>query len=92
MFTFKTNIHKDGEKIISVDTKHDSMEMSLDKMSVSDITKIEEMLQQNINTVCKVLRQEKQTIDIKEDGSTFKIPAGAYNIRKYHVYQQSHDS
>ena len=58
MFSFKTHIHKDGEKLVTIDTKNDCMEMRTDKLSTDDITKIEEMLQQNINTVCNVLRNE----------------------------------
>ena len=54
MITFKTHIHKDGEKIVTIDTENDSMEMSIDKLTTRDIINIEKMLQQNINTVCNV--------------------------------------
>ena len=100
MFTFKTHIHKDGDKLVTIDTENDSMEMSVEKMTISDITKIEKMLQQNINTVCNVLRTEKNTATRAEtissgqmdntcekpvNDSAFQMPIGSARFRKIYA-------
>lgn len=89
MFTFKTNIHKDGETLVTIDTGNDSMEMSVEKITKDDITKIENMLQQNINTVCNVLRQETKPIDKAREkpaaASGFQMPAGSAQCRKIYT-------
>lgn len=91
MFTFKTHIHKNGKKLVTIDTENDSMEMSIDKLTAKDITKIEEMLQKNINTVCNVLRQETKTEDPGQAGekpvadSGFQMPTGSDKIRKIYT-------